>query len=197
MFFASLSYTAFAQSEMKKADDFGLSVAINSIQAQVEIPLMTGGIGAITGIGAVAVDADGNIIARGNRVDNSYSCSIVPKYYINNDLLLRFEFGMTNLSLKANSDSKSAITHDISTEEVNSRIFRYTPGFQWIFMKKKKIESYCGMTVSYVNHKDVNINYYDESKDLATDTVQSWVNRKEATHGGFALGIGALAGFNR
>src|SRR5437763_1473006 len=73
------TYSSFAQN--KKGFQWGLSIAMNSIQAQVEIPLITS-IGGITfGPGVTIVDADGNIIARGDRVDNSFSYSIVPKYY--------------------------------------------------------------------------------------------------------------------
>lgn len=195
MFFFSFAYSVFAQLETKIANNFGLSVAMNSIQAQVEIPLMTA-TGFITNAGAVAVDADGNILANGNRVDNSFSYSIVPKYYIHNDFLLRFEFGMTNLTLKANSDSKGPLDHIITNEDVTTKIFRCTPGFQWIFMKKKKIESYCGMTMSYVKYSDMNLNVYSEHREAVTDTIMYWIRKKENTPGGFAVGIGAFAGFN-
>jgi len=194
MFFSSVTYSAFAQSE--KENDFGLSVAMNSIQAQVAIPLMTRTGFISTGSGPIAVDADGNIIALGNKIDNSFSWSIVPKYYINDDILLRFEFGVTNLKLKANYDEKGFLTHDLSTKEINTTIFRYTPGFQWFFLRKKKIESYGGMTVSYINYKDLNINVYQESREIVTDTIQSWLEKKETTPGGTAIGIGGLAGFN-
>jgi hypothetical protein len=63
-------------------------------------------------------------------------------------------------------------------------------------MKTKKLESYCGMTASYINYQSVHHNYYSEGRDLVTDTIQSWLNQKGTTPGGFAIGIGALAGFN-
>lgn len=187
IFLFSITYFSFAQT--KDGNDFGLSIAMNSIQAQVEIPLMTG-----TGI--VVVDADGNILTGGNRVDKSYSYSIIPKYHINNGIALRFEFGVTNLNLSSSSDSKYYSTHAISNTEVKSKIFRYTPGFQWTFMKTKRLESYCGMTVSYINYQKLNINAYYEHRNLPTDTITDWEKSMATTPGGFAVGFGAFAGFN-
>lgn len=175
--------------ENNRKHDFGLSVAVNSIQGQVEIPLMAG-------YGAQIIDADGNILTDGKRIDKSYSYSIIPKYYINNDFLLRFEFGITNLNLNANSNEKFSFNHIISTKVVTNKIYRYNPGFQWIFMRKKKIESYCGMTANYINYKEVYSSDYNEVRNKATDTLQYWTNAKETTPGGFAVGIGAFAGFN-
>ena len=175
--------------ENNRKHNFGLSVAINSIQGQVEVPLMTGG-------GTQIIDADGNILAGGNRIDKSYSFSIIPKYYINNDILLRFEFGMMNLHSQANLEEKLTFEHGIYKSEVTNKIYRYGSGFQWVFMRKKKIESYCGMTASYINYKYINTIRYSESRERLTDTLQSWGNVKETTPGGFALGFGALAGFN-
>ena len=191
MFISSISYSALAQFNPEPAPQsrWGCSIEMNSIQAQVEIPMLAQS-------GGILVDADGNIITAGSRVDKSYSYSIIPKYRINNDILLRFEFGITNLDLEANVDAKGGLDHDISNTEISSRIYRYTPGFQWTFMKTKRIESYCGMTATYINYKAVNNNGYGERRDLATDTIQYQGSSKIWTPGGFALGIGALAGFN-
>ena len=191
MVLSSISCSGFAQFNTEPApkSKWGLSIAMNSIQAQVEIPLLTA-------TGGILVDADGNIITPGSRVDKSYSFSVISKYQINNDILLRFEFGITNLNLQANVDAKGGLGHNISTTEINSRIYRYTPGFQWTFMKTKRIESYCGMTATYVNYKDVNNTGYGETRDFTTDTLQSIHNSKANTPGGFAAGVGALAGFN-
>ncbi len=129
MLLTSISYSVFPQT--KKENDFGLSIGINSIQAQLAIPLMISG-------GVVAIDADGNIIAAGDRNDHSISYSISPKYYLNNTILLRFEIGITSLNLKANYNAKSGIAETISKTEILNKIYRYTPGFQWIFMREKK-----------------------------------------------------------
>lgn len=168
---------------------WGLTTAINSIQAQVAIPLMTGP-------GAQIIDTDGNILAGGNRTDKSYSFSVIPKYHLNNNILVRFELGMTNLNLYANADQKGTINHVISNIEVTNKIYRYTPGFQWSFMKTKKTESYCGITASYISYKSIGRNYYYEYRDLGTDTIQYWGKIKETTPGGLSFGIGALTGFN-
>lgn len=191
LLFSSLTKLAFTQfnPDMENKNKWGWALAINSIQAQVEIPLMTGS-------GALLVDADGNILTGGNRSDKSFSYSIIPKYHINNDILIRFEFGITNLNLQSNYDQKGAIEHVISNTKVTNIIYRYAPGFQWTFMKTKKLESYCGITASYIDYKSMNRNYYNEHRESATDTLLYWGKGKETTPGGFALGIGALAGFN-
>ncbi len=170
--------------------DFGLSITINSIQGQIAVPIMTGQ-------GALLVDADGNIVVTGgNRTDNSYSYSIVPKYYINKDILLRFEFGLTNLSLKANANYNLVTVRSINNVEVTNKIFRYTPGVQWFFMKERKIESYFGMTASYINYQSIYYNYSFEHRDVVTDTILDLGTGKQTTPGGFGVGVGAFAGFN-
>lgn len=189
-----ISVISYSHAQMRKEYKWALSVAMNSIQAQIEIPLMTLTSG-VTFAGAIAVDADANIIAQGDRVDNSFSYSIVPKYYIQADVLLRFELGITNLNLKAHSDAKGS-DRIITDEEVTTQILRFTPGFQWFFMKEKKIESYFGMTLSYVKYGDRNLDVYSEHREVVTDTLWYWIRQKESTPDGFAIGIGAFAGFN-
>lgn len=179
---------AFGQSAGQE-NKWGVSASINSIQAQVEVPVMTG-------TGALLVDADGNILSGGSRQDDSYSISIIPKYYLSEDFALRFEIGLTSLNLKATSDSKSAITHDLYSKQVSSSIYRYNPGFQWMFFRKKRIEAYCGMSASYINYGKITSKYYSESRNLFTDTIQSWHRVNEVTPGGFSVGIGGFSGFN-
>lgn len=197
-----ISLSSFSLAQSQKKYKWGLSAAMNSIQAQIEIPLLTNTGAISTGSGAVLVDADGNIISRGNRIDNSFSWSIIPKYYIKEDILLRFDFGVTNLKLKADFDfdvignTNGNPSHAISHKEISTQIFRYTPGFQWFFLQEKKINSYCGMTVSYLNYKEVNVKIHQEIRYGITDTLSNWNNAEEITPGGFAVGIGACAGFN-
>ena len=190
MFLFLFSYSSFAQT--KRELKWGLSLAMNSIQAQIAIPLMTNG-------GEVIIDADGNIIAKGDRNDHSISYSIVPKYYINDDILLRFEFGITNLNLKAYYEVEAPLPVNgryTYRTEVANKIYRYAPGFQWFFLKEKKIESYCGMTASYINYKSLNHHYYSEDINLASNTLRSSNDVTRITPGGFATGVGAFAGFN-
>jgi len=148
--------------------------------------------------GAVVIDADGNIISKGNRNDRSVSSSFLPKYYVNDDILLRFEFGITNLNLVAHSEIKDVINnarHTYDAESTN-KIYRYALGFQWIFVRKKRIESYCGMTTSYINYKSLNHHYHTERINLATNTLQASNDVTDITPGGYATGAGAFAGFN-
>lgn len=188
LLFSSIIYSGFAQVKGKDRE-WGCALAMNSIQAQIEIPLLTGP-------GALLVDADGNILTGGKRQDRSFSFSIIPKYRIDNDILLRLELGITNLKLEASSDQITASTHSLSDRTIKTTMYRFAPGFQWTFMKTKKLESYCGIIASYVNYNNVNDSYNFEVRDLSTDTVIYWGKQTEITPGGFAVGIGALAGFN-
>ena len=193
MFLSLFSYSSFAQ---KKKGKWGLTLAMNSIQAQLAIPLMTNG-GLLNG-GEVIIDADGNIIVKGDRNDNSISYSIIPKYYIKDDILLRLEFGITNLNLKAYYETESfpGNTGFTLKNEVTTKIYKYTPGFQWFFFKEKKIESYCGMTASYINYKSLNHHYYLEDINLTANSLRSSNDVTRITPGGFAIGFGGFAGFN-
>src|SRR5947207_9314116 len=114
-----ISVFSFSQAQMRKGYKWGVSLAMNSIQAQIAIPLMTNG-------GEVIIDADGNIIVIGDRNDHSNSYSIVSKYYINDDILLRFELGFTNLNLKAHYkvDDVTAPYREAVENEVTNRIYR-------------------------------------------------------------------------
>jgi hypothetical protein len=183
--------TAFAQTAEKKENDFGLSLAINSIQAQVAIPL-------VVGAGEIIVDADGNIVLKGDRNDHSISLSAVPKYYINKDVLLRFEFGITNLNLRSHYEVNDVTNsyHETDDDAVSTKIYHYAPGVQWIFMRKKVIESYCGMAASYINYKSLNYHSYHERTDFATGALQGSSDVTMITPAGFAAGAGAFAGFN-
>lgn len=182
--------TTFAQfnPEPEVKYKWGASVAINSIQAQVAIPLMTGP-------GAQIIDVDGNILTGGNRLDKSYSFSIIPKYYWKNNILMRFEYGMTNLKLKSDSNDKLN-QHTISHREIENKINRYGFGFQWIFVKNSRLESYFGLTASYINYKPINSTWDFENRDLVTDTLNFKTHVVEVTPGGFGAGAGALTGFN-
>lgn len=167
---------------------WGIGVAINSIQAQVEIPIMSGS-------GAQIIDADGNIITGGNREDKSYSISIVPKYHIKNNVQIRFEYGLTKLNLVSNSNHKLN-QHTISYREVNNKINRYNIGFQWMFVKTFRLESYFGLTGTYVNYSDISSTSSFENRDLVSDTLLFKTKTNEITPGGYATGISGLTGFN-
>jgi hypothetical protein len=189
MFLFLFSYSSFAQN--KKGFKWGLSVAMNSIQAQVAIPL-------VANSGEMIIDGDGNIVLKGDRTDHSISYSVLPKYYINDDVLLRFEFGITNLNLKADFEVEDVATsyHETDEDEVTTKIYRYAPGFQWFFFKEKKIESYCGMTASYIYYQSSNYHYYHERRNLTTGALLASNDVTKITPGGFATGAGAFAGFN-
>jgi hypothetical protein len=190
-FFYSFSY-----GQMTNEYKLGFSLSVNSIHAQIEIPLMTSTGNISQGTGTVAVDADGNIMGRGDRIDNSYSLSIIPKYNLTRDLTLRFEFGFTNLKLHSKFDSKGTHDHQISNEQITTSLTRFVPGFQWNLIKKKPIEVYIGMSTSFVQYGDVNINIYQEFRGATVDTITSTKQLIELSLGGYSFGLGALTGFN-
>ncbi len=175
------------------------SVAINSIHAQIEVPIGTiiGGTGVV---GApMVVDADGNIIGRGNRKENSFSISIIPKYRLSEDFLLRTEFTYTDLNATAEFESNSLsnpILHLMNDHQVDLTIHRFGGGFLWQFVNEKRIESYCGLSAYYQNFGDVSISLYHETRSGIDDTLQSYVSITDDVPGGYALGIGAIIGFN-
>lgn len=175
--------------QARQETKWGFSFALNSIQSQVEVPLNTGP-------GAVIIDADGNILTGGARIDNSISLSLIPKYSISENFLLRFEIGFTNLNLKASSDQKSSSTRVKSHTEISSKINRYSFGLQWYFMKTRTINSYFGIAMNYSNYGKLNRNLYYEYREISTDTLQYWGDGNEVTAGGFSGGIGSFAGFN-
>jgi hypothetical protein len=112
---------------------------------------------------------------------------------------LRFEFGITNLNLKASNIVEAPLPVDgryTYSTEVENKIYRYVPGFQWYFLKEKKVESYCGMTISFIDYKSLNHHYHSENINLATNTLRSSNEITDITPGGFAIGVGAFAGFN-
>jgi hypothetical protein len=171
-----------------KGPKIGLCIALNSIQGQIEVPVMIG-------IATQAVDADGNILTGGDRKDKSISFSIIPKYQLGNKLFARVEIGITRLDLQSNYDAKYSTTHQVSTAKITSSFLRLAPGLEWTFFKSKRLESYCGLTASYSSYKTLEAEYYSEQRDLPSDTVRLWTDSKLTTPGGKSMGIGALAGF--
>ena len=139
----------------------------------------------------------------GDKEDNSFSWSIIPKYLITDNTFLRLEFGVTNINLhmryNGSGDTASLnqgqvggtgnITkHDIITQKIS----RYVAGIQWNFMKKKYIEAYCGGTLNYLHYSEMEwIDYIDALYLPGRKT-----NYRATTPGGFATGIGAFLGFN-
>jgi hypothetical protein len=58
------------------------------------------------------------MISAGKKTNNSFAWSITPKYYINNEWVIRFEYGMTKIDLK-NSYSDQASGYYASPTNTN------------------------------------------------------------------------------
>ncbi|MBK5285915.1 MAG: hypothetical protein JJE25_10990 [Bacteroidia bacterium] len=181
IFFSSIANFAFAQAHDEFKSKCSLSIAYNSVEAQIGKPEET------VWKYAYASTYD----REGDKKDNSYSFSIIPKYSISDDVTLRFEFSIT----KINVTNYYFISHNqygYFKDTIQQKIFRYMPGIQWSFFKKKRIETYCGLSAIYLNYGKT---YWSEySIDL--NPGGNWYFLNTSVPGGFAAGAGAFAGFN-
>ncbi len=185
---------ALQQSTKISAQDnqkWGISAAINSVEAQLGDPEWSS-----WGY------AKGNFENFGDIRNKSLSLSIIPKYLISNDILLRFEFGITNINLTNHYNNNANLATNnppramISNQSIEQKLYRFIPGIQWNFMKKKVIETYCGMTASYLHYSEMEYQNVTEVWDLASNTIIDGINDNATATGGFATGVGAFAGFN-
>lgn len=191
------SNACFAQSDSIKSlnevlkHKWGCSVAFNSIHGQIGFFQFSSGAS-----GSQFMDSDGNLISNGNKRDNSFSISIVPKYSITNNFQFRFEFGITKLNKSSNYNAKYFNTHQITTQAIKCDIYRYITGIQFNIIKKKWIELYCGVTSYNLIYNTLVYNIYSEYRVLPKDTLSHWVQSKETIPGGLSFGFGGLLGFN-
>jgi len=190
LFFLALSYSSFAQ----KANDYkwGLSIAINDAHSQV----------AFLGTAGLGLDAEGNVVLAGEKTNASFSLSVIPKYFINEDWLIRFEYGITQIDLK-NFYTINSYTapfpptlYQINYDTVKQKINRYVAGVQFNFFKNKKIESYGGVNFPYIKYYQISRNSYSETRNATTDTLTSKTINFRNIPGGYAAGLGVFAGFN-
>lgn len=165
----------------KNEHKWGLSVAINSVDAQIGDPERTS-----WGFEPLYIS---------DKVEKSFSFSIIPKYFIRGDILLRVEFGLTNLDFTYNQDYKD-INHTITNQSAQQKIYRCLPSIQWNFMQKNNIEFNCGSSLYFLNYSSMNYNQYSEIRQLTTDTLSFWANTDAIFQGGFAIGSGIFTGVN-
>ncbi len=194
MFFYTLTYS-FAQLPAEQSKEkkykWGFALAINSVEAQVGEPEWES-----WGYAA------GNFKNFGDITNKSISLSITPKYFISNDILLRFEFGITKINMTSYHDANAHLVSNnptstiIINQNIEQNIYRYIPSVQWNFMRKKFIESFCGITASYLKYTDMNYHNLYESISLPNDSIMEGFDDKATATGGFAIGVGAFAGFN-
>lgn len=167
---------------------WGCSVAINSVEAQIGDSEHGSWSYAYT-----------NYMTVSDKTNKSFSLSIVPKYCINKNILLRFEFGITDINLSSYYNSKSSssnISYTTYNRTIQQKIYRFIPSLQWMFMKKKIIESYSGICGSYLNYTDMTYVNHVESRDLPSNSLVTLIDEKAIARGGFAIGVGAYTGFN-
>lgn len=184
MFLFLFSYSSFAQevNEYK----WGCSFAINSIQGQMGFP----------GLTPLDLDENGNLQSGGNKTSKSLSLSIIPKYFISNDFMLRLEICKTTINQEQNSDYYYQSVHYAVNETVQENILRLCPALQLNYVRKKFFEAYSGMSLIYVSYGKYLLNSYAETRDSATNVLTVWGKNDISIDGGYAAGIGALTGFN-
>lgn len=188
LLFSSLTITAFAQLEKQEPKyKWSISASINSVEAQMDQKLFD-----------TWVYPSANYYGYfGKKNDKSLSLSVIPKYRIADDILLRLEFGLTNIDLQSyynginDFNSNSAAANIIKIDTIRQKIYRFAYGIQWDFIKRKFIESYLGASLHYL--------YYSEMQwtDYIMDNSSKQYSRNiSTTAGGFATGIGAFGGVN-
>lgn len=198
LLFFSLTKLAFSQFENEEDNQYkwSISASINSVEAQMDQKLLD-----------TWVFPSANYYAYfGDKQDNSLSLSVIPKYMIADDLLLRFEFGMTNIDLRMHyngggdtltqNQGHIGSTADIIKEDIiQQKIYRYAAGLQWSFLNKKFIETYCGASLNYFHYSEMH--WSDYINDITTLSPNyNYSQYTATTPGGFATGVGAFAGLN-
>lgn len=190
MFFSSLTYS-FSQlptaQEEKNKYKWSISTGINNIDF---MPGYTGYLQYTSDGG------DGSLQGSGERKNKSLSISFLPKYYLTNDLLLRFEFGISNILMTRFVETKK-VTHETYSAEVKQTNYRYVLGIEYLFIEKKRVELSGGMIIPYVNYG--NIVFIDSSFSRDTtinNSILSWWTGKANIPGGFSIGVGPILKIN-
>ncbi|MCE9537683.1 MAG: hypothetical protein K8R85_00470 [Bacteroidetes bacterium] len=191
LLFSSVAFPVYCQHEnLNQKHKWGCSSVINSIEAQVGDPEK-----ASWGYAYLNMFQNFN-----DKTNNSLSLSIIPKYFISDNLVLRFEFGVTNINMKSyfdSNDKNNATTfHSILIENIKQKIYRFIPGIQYNVLKKKSFEFFCGTTVSYFDYSAMEYTAHFEDRNLPNNTLVSVSDDKATGTKGFAAGIGAFLGGN-
>lgn len=179
---------SFAQ--LVNGNKWGCSFAINSVDAQIGDPLKD-----------TWADATNNYKNTADFTDHSISWSIIPKYFISEDVAVRFEFGITNINMSSyfdsyGSDPQPETEHAITKQSIEQKINRYLPGIQWNFIRTKRIECYVGFSASYLHYSPMHYSLNYSIFGLPKDTINFSLIYNPFFTGGFAIGIGSFAGFN-
>lgn len=193
MFFSFYAFSAFAKlgKDSTIHSKWSISAAINSVEAQIDQKLFD-----------TWVFPSANYYAYfGDKQDKSYSFSIIPKYQFADDILLRFELGITGIDLRSHYNGindtgnsgfyPGAVANIIKDVTIEQNIYRILPGLEWNFIRKKHIEFYCGASINFL--------YYDEMRwtdyIVNNTSINTYAIYNATTPGGFASGIGGFMGF--
>lgn len=175
--------------EEKSNYKWGVAVAVNSVDAQIGTPELDA-----WGYGGASYFFTLNGYYN-DKINHSLSLSIIPKYFISDDILLRFEFCVTNIKIST-SHFENDVTHTYkSNGTLTDKIYRYIPGIQWNVLKKKRVGVYCGITANYIHYSSLNYSSSSETRALPSDTLTGWGNEQGTNPGGFAAGVGVFTGF--
>jgi hypothetical protein len=173
-----------------KNDNFKweIAAAYNSVEAQI-------GQNVIDGWGAYPYS---NLYYVGDKTNKSVSFSIIPKRVIKEDLLVRCEFGFTNIYLISHlngvNDSGAASTQGlIKNDTLKQKIYRFVPGIQWNFLQKKSFCLYGGMSLNYSYYTK---SYWKDNLKSSNPNIPDYDRWEGVTPGGFAIGIGTFIGFD-
>ena len=192
--FSAFTCNAFAQFNTGEGNKYkwGCAVAVNDAQSQIAFLAAAG----------LDVDEEGNMISGGKKNNKSFSLSIIPKYYINNQWIIRFEYGMTRINLKdftvptSSSGYYANTVYPITYDTVKENINKFAVGLQWNFFTTKRIQSYGGINIPFIKYGTITRNTYNEQRNVKTDTLVYKERDVINIPGGFATGLGVFAGFN-
>lgn len=191
-FISSICYAQLdsVQIAKKSFHKWVFTASINSVEAQIDQKV----------VDAWGAYPNANLNYVGNKTNKSVSFSLTPSYLIMDDLLLRCEFGFTNIYLishlngENDSNATAATQYLIKDDTLQQKIFRFAPGIQWNFIHKKRMYAYCGFSVDYFHFTK---SYWKDNLKSSNPTINPNYDRWTGeTKGGFAAGIGAFGGFN-
>lgn len=179
----------FAQTDDDKKKEkkykWGCGIAVNSIQGQM------GYMG-----GVIGIDDNGNLTDGVNVRNKSYSLSVIPKYFIDKNLLLRFEIGLTHINYNIAEDYYESSFHHLTNELITQKIIRVSPGIQWNYYQWKFFYAYCGLSALYSQHSFYKDNVFGERRDSTTNDLKSWSQSNTRIDGGYSTGLNSILGFN-
>lgn len=178
--------------QVKKEEKYGCAFVLNNIYTPM----------GLIGDATIGLSTDGFWNRGGERNDNSYSISIIPKYFLNKDLFVRIEFGITKIdeyktiTVSSTSGAIYSSTYPISNETIEQKSNSYIPGIQWNVFTDTKIGMHIGVSLPYNHYSDLIYNGLFNIRNTATDTLISSNKISITVPGGYSLGIGAVAGFD-